>query len=72
MTIDEQRTQTRLRTIARVQREIRRSRHIGRDMTEVEQHLDAAVDAAPAGRLVIAHQDASGEFVGVEITEVRI
>ena len=30
------------------------------------------VDAAPAGKLVIAYQDADGEFTAVTITNVRI
>ena len=44
----------------------------GRFMTRHERELDAVVDAAPAGKLVIAYQDADGEFTAVTITNVRI
>lgn len=44
----------------------------GRYMTQHERELDAVVDAAPAGKLVIAHRDANGEFVAVTFTNVRI
>ena len=46
--------------------------HRGRFMTRHERELDAVVDAAPTGKLVIAHLDANSEFVAVTITNVRI
>jgi len=46
--------------------------HRGRFMTQHERELDAVIDAAPAGKLVIVHRDANGEFVAVTITNVRI
>lgn len=50
----------------------REALHRGRFMTQHERELDAVIEAAPTGKLVIAHRDANGEFVAVTFTNVRI
>ena len=67
MTIDEFRTLERLRTIARIQREIRRSKYIGRLMTDVEQRLNTAAEGVEG--VIYTERNADGQYIGITIIE---
>lgn len=67
MTIDEFRTQERLRTIARIRSEMKRAKHTGRRMTDLEQRLNEAADGVDG--VIYADRNPDGQYIGITIIE---